>query len=563
MVPLPGGGEFDVNSTPAVLELLAADRTLNADVVRAVFVLLDQKGALDGQRRHVETHGAPPPEVLDEARGQAFDAYGVIATKLADTEEQLKQLDAKPTYVARIKKELRAPLDKQHAELRRQLSVAHAMIASWGLEPDAAVADTPPGQFKELPIAAEPTTTMQTVLGSVAYRAGLGAQKYTTQFREDEDRPLRPVDRDGLAGTEAVKHDPRGAAYFTARSGVNVELIRAVTRDTERFQSGYDAATRGADDQASLAEVAALPAGVPQRLPGTGAKASTAAAAELAAGHAPTNLEYVVLARWWAARASIALYIAASRAVAGARGAVVLPGPVKGVARIVFKTLLNYANFAQVKDLARLTIVIGSLGEMVETSRRLLGCRELVFARLKNRWPADYDVGKTGGYRDLQGVVLLSLGERGHAVCEVQQNLRSFVEIKAGSHGPFEKSRATDANSAAVTEWTGEPTAEVIDRIATGVLVKADFNREAISAETAAALGAALGSKECRLEVLEMAYFTYPGDGGVLAAWKAHLAPGLLKSSPLRKPKYGLISRVFCISLAPWPLALDLWPFTP
>ena len=78
----------------------------------------------------------------------------------------------------------------------------------------------------------------------------------------------------------------------------------------------------------------------------------------------------------------------------------------------------------------------------------------------KDRWPAGYPVDKTGGYRDQQGIALVAVGG-GWSLCELQQNLARFVQIKTSSHGPFEEARAIDANSPAVTEWAGEPTDDV------------------------------------------------------------------------------------------------------
>ena len=127
---------------------------------------------------------------------------------------------------------------------------------------------------------------------------------------------------------------------------------------------------------------------------------------------------------------------------------------------------------------------------MLAAFTALLECEQVLFVRTKDRWAPEYDVGKTGGYRDLQAIALVRVGD-GWSLCEVQFNLYEFVRIKATSHGPFEAARSVDANSPAVTEWVGEPTADVIERIGTGVLVKADFNRAALDGDTVRALAAA------------------------------------------------------------------------
>jgi hypothetical protein len=71
------------------------------------------------------------------------------------------------------------------------------------------------------------------------------------------------------------------------------------------------------------------------------------------------------------------------------------------VARIVFKTLIGYKDFTECKDLARLTVQTAGLQEMDRTTVALLACKQLTYVRMKDRWPEAYDVGKTGGYRQV------------------------------------------------------------------------------------------------------------------------------------------------------------------
>jgi hypothetical protein len=130
-------------------------------------------GVLDEQRRYVEEHGgAAPPEVIAVAKMSAFDAFGVVVLKCVDLEQQLKELDAKPTWTSLVKEELRKPLDAQLKEQREQLVAAHACIASWELEVDQAVAQLPIAAFERMPIAAKQgEATMQTVVGRLNLQA--------------------------------------------------------------------------------------------------------------------------------------------------------------------------------------------------------------------------------------------------------------------------------------------------------------------------------------------------------------------------------------------------------
>ena len=67
----------------------------------------------------------------------------------------------------------------------------------------------------------------------------------------------------------------------------------------------------------------------------------------------------------------------------------------------MFKTLIQYKSFADCKDLARLTVETDTLEAMTETTAALLACEQLPYVRMKDRWPENYDVGKTGGYRQV------------------------------------------------------------------------------------------------------------------------------------------------------------------
>jgi hypothetical protein len=174
----------------------------------------------------------------------------------------------------------------------------------------------------------------------LAYQAGIEPVKYTVQFREHGYKPLGSVERDGLACTEAVKHDKRGAVYFGQRSTSTVKLVQAVTRDTLKFNAAYAAAlgTDAARTARSALAAHATREVVPQVLCGTGDRA-TLKHATTKIKYTPTSLAYVVLARWHASRDSIAAYVTVSSALAavGLAGAIVLPGPVKGVrARSIF-----------------------------------------------------------------------------------------------------------------------------------------------------------------------------------------------------------------------------------
>jgi hypothetical protein len=74
------------------------------------------------------------------------------------------------------------------------------------------------------------------------------------------------------------------------------------------------------------------------------------------------SIAFAVRQRLKAAPASIQLYLKAAGIIAGMpggpRGATCLPGPVKGLRRIVAKTLAKYSMFSGVKDIARCTVQV-------------------------------------------------------------------------------------------------------------------------------------------------------------------------------------------------------------
>jgi hypothetical protein len=174
MIELPDGTEFDTNSTAGVLEMLRREGPLLGDAVcRAIFRILGQTDELDDQRLYIEEHaGAAPPSVVAEAQSGGFDAFGVVALKCVDLEQQLKELDAKPSIFSFEKNNFRKPLGAALKEQRAQLATGYAMIASWGLAVDPAVVQTPLAAFEALPIAAkEGKTTMQTVIGTATLQS--------------------------------------------------------------------------------------------------------------------------------------------------------------------------------------------------------------------------------------------------------------------------------------------------------------------------------------------------------------------------------------------------------
>ena len=196
----------------------------------------------------------------------------------------------------------------------------------------------------------------------------------------------------------------------------------------------------------------------------------------LATATDPTSLQFVVRARWAASLVSIAIYVLVSRLLLDNEcPCTVIPGPVKQVERMVFKSGVRYGlDFRKCKDLARLTIQVANLAVAAMALRLLLASGLFVIVNHKHRFAANYPVITVGGYRDYQLICLIRIGGVWR-VCELQINLEIFVEIKQTSHGPFEVARTLEAFSAANTQYKGDLQPHVLEKVQNGVLLSLDM----------------------------------------------------------------------------------------
>ena len=223
----------------------------------------------------------------------------------------------------------------------------------------------------------------------------------------------------------------------------------------------------------------------------------------LATATDPASLQFVVRARWAASLVSIAIYVLVSRLLLDNEcPCTVIPGPVKQVERMVFKSGVRYGlDFRKCKDLARLTIQVANLAVAAMALRLLLASGLFVIVNHKHRFAANYPVITVGGYRDYQLICLIRIGGVWR-VCELQINLEIFVEIKQTSHGPFEVARTLEAFSAANTQYKGDLQAHVLEKVQNGVLLSLDMTGNKLTAAQFELLVQALVHDTSRLQEL-------------------------------------------------------------
>ena len=223
----------------------------------------------------------------------------------------------------------------------------------------------------------------------------------------------------------------------------------------------------------------------------------------LATATDPTSLQFVVRARWAASLVSIAIYVLVSRLLLDNEcPCTVIPGPVKQVERMVFKSGVRYGlDFRKCKDLARLTIQVANLAVAAMALRLLLASGLIVIVNHKHRFAANYPVITVGGYRDYQLICLIRIGGVWR-VCELQINLEIFVEIKQTSHGPFEVARTLEAFSVANTQYKGDLQAHVLEKVQNGVLLSLDMTGNKLTAAQLELLVQAMVHDTSRLQEL-------------------------------------------------------------
>ena len=234
------------------------------------------------------------------------------------------------------------------------------------------------------------------------------------------------------------------------------------------------------------------------------ATASSVAAPDIALD----SLAYVALARLSAGPVSIVLYEVVSGLLhsLGINGEC-LPGMVKGSPRIIFKSMTKYGgDTSKCHDLARATISVRTLADVVAVVVTILACPLIVVIRIKNRFDPLYDAVPSGGYRDVQLLCLVRIDGKWQ-YAELQVNLAAMVAIKeggegGGGHHAFDQARLIDAFSERTLRYNGAASDVVFGMVRSGALLALDLTDDVLDASQQEALRAALASDECRIRSL-------------------------------------------------------------
>lgn len=519
---------------------VGGSKKMSAKVVAAIATI---KTHIVELQADVDTHGSvPSPELSAVAARQAADAVGSTLCVIKSLEQQLAEATGKVgSWRDEYKDPILKPLERDLAAAETTLKAAVEVCATkWNLAIEAPFQAAVDNQatFAALPMS---VPEKQGGAGSDASHAtmiGVIGSLYL------------------LKGETAAAPVPPAwmfAAFARKRVAESTALVKMILRDVDLYNNALSVQIElpdGAAVVAKLAEATSDDAIRHQAVAGGSASSTgtvteawikqTAAAASASAA-APDfpldSLAYVAHARLAAGPVSIKLYEVVSELLHAAHsivGAECVPGMVKGAPRIVFKSMTKYGgNTSKCHDLARATVSVRTLADVVVVVLAVLACPLIVVIRIKNRMDPAYDALPIGGYRDVQFQCLLQDSAGKWFYAELQINLVAMIAIKeGGGHHAFDQARLIDAFSERTLRYNGKPSEVVFGMVRSGVLLALDLTNNVLDESQAAALQGALESAECRIRSLVLTNcHADPAFGKTLAGM---LASGRLKLTVLK-----------------------------
>ena len=424
------------------------------------------------------------------------DAAGTLHTSVAELKKQLSESEQKMANYSSVYTEERlAPIKKQLAE--REASLAATLATAAHVDPEGAAAAQLAGlstkEVEGLPISAlapeyveagDPgKPTVQRVIGALVIAIEAG---------------------DASAAT-AAKLAAAVEVYYGKRSAAAAEVVPKILEDVERYAAVVSELMQAPGAAEALGKLERLAAQVE---PGAEAEAAALVVGDPEAP-APTEPGHAFFLRRRGGAACAFLYSLVCAVVSGGGdgAALVIPGGIKAVPRMVFKTMVNYAgDFSRCKDVVRVTIQVGSLVAVASTVELLFGVEGLMIIRIKDRFQPGYDSAPIGGYRDVQLLCVFKVAGRWQ-YGEIQINVDLLVEIKSregGGHTIFKFARSFEGYSAATYTFSGKLSAAVCEGVKAGLLIDVDLqgDKQATPA-LRAELWAALESPKCRVASLK------------------------------------------------------------
>ena len=456
----------------------------------------------------VDKHGAAPsPELLAVAARQAADAVGSTLCVIKSLEQQLAEANAKlDGYQDSFKDPILKPLERDLDAARATLKAAVQVCTNkWNLdieEPFRPAVDNQ-ATFASLPM----TVPKEATGGSGATMIGV-------------------VGRLCLLQGESSVPAWMFAAFAQKRVAESTTLVKIILNDVQKYDAELARQLErpgGATAVAKLVELfpdrISLPDAILHQTIQSGGTVTEAWIKERAAAATPADvpldsLAYVAHARLAAGPVSIMLYEVVSELLHAhdIEGSECLPGMVKGSARIVFKSMTKYlGNTSRCHDLARATVSVRTLADVVAVVLAVLACPLIVVIRSKNRLDPLYDAIPIGGYRDVQLQCLLQDSTDNWHYAELQINLVAMISIKeggedGGGHHAFDQARLSDSFSERTLRYNGSPSDVVFGMVSSGVLLALDLSNNKLDESQQTTLLGALKSNECRIRSLVLAY---------------------------------------------------------
>lgn len=578
-----GGGGGDAGGTaaaapPSLQATLLADAKeqyakspapINSTITEMMRVIHKEVGGMDATVAYLAAHnGTLPPDMAAATVETAMEAVGSLVVTTSNLEVQMAESTKQmaPTSIQSAIDAQLAPVKADHARAAAQLDItAHVFSAVWKftLPAKPAEADGLAG-FKQLPLAdASGELTQLGVVGWLYLNDQTGTNASGSALAPYAADPDGETVSGGIkvsftGGVTAVVNGSAAAfgatisSFAAARTAVAEPLSLAVLADTDNYQKVYEEATASSSGGGGPVLVK-LGAAVAKAKRATPSKEQVAAVtADPAAPADPRDLGYAMYIRRMAAPTALFLYLLASTLIDStpeADGAFCIPGPIKGLCRMVAKVIDRYASFAPCRDVARCTVHFPTLDGMAAFLLALVASGLVYIIRVKNRFDLAYDALPAGGYRDLQLLLLLPDGggtvldgvEGGKVFryVELQLNLAAMVAIKNGEselqqaklaetkkaakakkagagagveesalsgragHDVFNFARAVDAFSVRTLRYKGSPTEQIWQAITVGALLDVDFGGAKFSAaeDREKIMANVFGSEQCRVRI--------------------------------------------------------------
>eukprot|EP00040_Diaphanoeca_grandis_P019776 m.104705 g.104705 ORF g.104705 m.104705 type:complete len:701 (-) comp27588_c0_seq1:69-2171(-) len=461
------------NDSSADLHTLKnSDQVLSPRIQTAVDKIKAQQAGIAADYTHITKHATLSAEPLEVLERETKDALGVIRCEIdsTTTARDTKQKMMEEIGKGHVRHLGLVALTEGIEHLRGQLDLVIGLFTAWDLR--STHTQYSKHELKALPLAstqpgATPTTlTVQRVIGELTVAEAQG---------EDVGAHMKL----------ALE------VYNEGRNSAAATITKAIIADDQQYTECMRPHWNSPSEVAALKDLANVSARMIHQTLANGATIdkewtnggefdADALTFDSAAPDATTAR--AIYNRHVAASGSIALYEILFRLSSTLSCKVeVIPGGVKALARMVFKSVLNYnADFSKCRDATRATMEVHSIKDVVIVVNALLASPDIVIVRTKDRFQRSYDSRPIGGYRDFQALCVFKHNE-GWVYGEVQLNLAELVQIKGrkgGGHDVFKYARSIAAYTESTYTWQGAASIEMCDRIENGMLINVDLSTD-------------------------------------------------------------------------------------